>query len=162
MAAGSEQDQRENLATVVQGRAGAPTPSERREVYLEQLRKGPLPPGWMSKKAREWGIHRNSVIIEVAGVKEALNATRTPDAAATQAHELIQQTIDAAGEIDKDAGEIDDPEKRARTRAIAATLKLKAADALRNLYRKNSGLASEVAELMTRKPGGLSADDLKG
>ena len=54
-------------------------------------------------------------------------------------HELIQQTIDAAGEIDKDAGEIDDPEKRRDSRAIAATLKLKAADALRNLYRKNSG-----------------------
>ena len=46
-------------------------------MYLEQLRKGPLPPGWMSKKAREWGIHRNSVIIEVAGVKGAECHTHT-------------------------------------------------------------------------------------
>lgn len=162
MAAGSTHDDGEGIATPVPGRAGIPTPSERQAVYTRKLREGDLPPGWMARQARKWGLNRNTVIAEVQTARAALEASRTPDAAATQAHELIQQVIEAAAQIDQDAAEIDEPEKRAKTRALAAGLKLKAATELRNLYRKSSGLASEVAALMGGKAPALTDDLLKG
>ncbi len=162
MAAGSSPVESEGVATPVPGRAGIPTPSERQTIYTRKLREGELPPGWMARQARKWGLNRNTVIAEVQTARAALEASRTPDAAATQAHELIQQVVETAAEIDRDAILIDEPEKRAKTRALAAGLKLKAATELRNLYRKSSGLASEVAELVSGRRPALTDDALKG
>lgn len=145
-----------------EGKVGAPTPTERREIYLQELRKGGPPPGWGARMAKRWGLAKGQVYGEIASVREDLSSTRTPDAAATQAHELIQQVIETAAEIDRDAILINEPEKRAKTRALAAGLKLKAATELRNLYRKSSGLASEVAALMSGSPPALTDDALKG
>lgn len=139
-------DRGEGRAVLVHkgGKAGAPTPSERRVLYIQQIRKGGPPPGWMARQARAWGLQKNQVAAEVGAAREALEATRTPDAAHRLAHELLQQTIEAAEEIDKDAAEIDDPEKRAKARALGATLKLRASAGLASLYRKGGSLAEEL------------------
>lgn len=148
--------------TLVPEKQGAPVPTERLEVYLQELRRGGPSHGWMASQARRWGLSKKTVVVEVQKARLLLEASRTPDAASRQAHELIQQVIETAAEIDRDATEIDEPEKRAKTRALAAGLKLKAATELRNLYRKSSGLASEVAALMSGSPPALTDDALKG
>lgn len=142
------------------GKAGSPTRSERRLLLIAELRQGGPRPGWQAKMGRKWGIKRAQVGQELAEARAELEASRTPEAAIVQAHELIVQSIETAQQIDRDAEEIEDPVDRARTRATAAGVKLKAAAELRQLYRKGGGLADALAAVAAG--GALTSGALKG
>ena len=146
------------------GAAGTPTPTERQAIYLALLRKGEPPPKWISRQAAAWGISSVVVGDELVEARLILEASRTPDAALIQAHELIQQAVEAADQIDHEADAVDDPADRADIRGKAAGLQLKAAAELRQLYRKGGGLVDAMVEAQAlaaqRQAGGLAG--LKG
>jgi len=146
------------------GKAGAPTPTERQAIYLAMLRKGDPAPRWITHQAAAWGLTHAAISQELKEARAVLEASRTPDAALIQAHELIQQAVEAADQIDHEADAVDDPADRADIRGKAAGLKLKAAAELRQLYRKGGGLVDAMVEAQAlaaqRQAGGLAG--LKG
>ena len=127
------------------GKAGSPTPSERRAIYLTQLRQGGPPTGWMSKRAREWGLPRSVVTEEMAAARTAFEADHTPDVAHRQAKEQVRQAIEATDAAEREAREIDDPAKRTDALLKIARARTQNAAALAALYRKGGGLAQELA-----------------
>ena len=127
------------------GKAGAPTPSERRELYLAELRKGGPAPGWMARQARAWGLLKSQVTMEMAAARTAFEADHTPDVAHRQAKEQVRQAIEATDAAEREAREIDDPAKRTDALLKIARARTQNAAALAALYRKGGGLAQELA-----------------
>jgi len=127
------------------GKAGSPTPSERRAIYLAELRKGGPPKGWMAKQARAWGLPKQQITIEMAASREEFDADHTPDVAHRQAKEQVRQAIEATDAAEREAREIDDPAKRTDALLKIARARTQNAAALAALYRKGGGLAQELA-----------------
>lgn len=143
------------LATVdeTSGKAGSPTPSERRAYYLATLRKGPLPPGWAQKHATLWGVHPSLVSEELREARETLAAARTPSAAQVAAHEQTWQAVELADEALAVAREpdddLDDPAlivarakaRDARVKALTsvAALKIRAAASYLAIHKPAPG-----------------------
>jgi hypothetical protein len=127
------------------GKAGAPTPSERRELYLAELRKGGPAPGWMARQARAWGLIKSQVTMEMAAARAVFDADHTPETAHRQAKEQVRQAIEATDAAEQVAREIDNPAKRADALLKVARARAQNAAALAALYRKGGGLAQELA-----------------
>lgn len=123
-------------AEVVGGRAGSPTPTERRALCLSLLRRGELPPGWITRQAKAWGITQQAVSLDLDDARAELAASRTPDAAQLLAHEQVQQSIEAADKIEALAADLDDPADRITALEKAAKLRQNAAKTLQALYKK--------------------------
>lgn len=123
-------------AELVRGKAGSPVPTERRRVYTAMLRRGELPPGWISRQARAWGLTQSVVSREIDEARAELAASRTPDAAQLLAHEQVQQSIEAADRIEALAADLDDPADRITALEKAAKLRQNAAKALQAIYKK--------------------------
>lgn len=146
------------VSELVAGRPGSPTPSERREIYLTELRRGGPPPRWLAQRARMWGIDDTLVGRELAAARVELDASRKPEACAVMAHELTLQAAELGAEAERIAREpverdTDAPlpvadrvslmEARAKTQAsrvraltTTAQLKLKTAASYLAIHRK--------------------------
>jgi hypothetical protein len=127
--------------------ARKPPPSERRAVYPALLRKGEPPRGWVAAMSRAWGLTHNTVGAELATARNELAASRTPEAAAALAHDLIVQASELADQLEamarapaptRDAAVIGAwaATLTARTRVLVAAvnLKLRCTAQLRALY----------------------------
>lgn len=143
---------------LVAGRAGSPTPTERRAFCLALLRRGEPPPGWIARQAKTWGLAPQLVSVELAEARAELAASRTPDAAQLLAHEQVQQSIEAADRIEALAADLDDPADRITALEKAAKLRQNAAKTLQAIYKKPGTM---LLGQMT-PPGPLSAADLRG
>lgn len=139
------------------GKAGSPTPTQRRAFIIERLRQGPLPPGWQAKMARLWGISTPVMCKDVALAQEELSALRSPEQVQAHAHEQVLKVLGSADEIDAASRELS-PEARIKALALSAGLRIKAAAELRNLSRKGTSLGDTLANALAP----LSAASLKG
>lgn len=142
-AAASTPDRRAHLAVVdpAAGAAGTPTPSERQGYLIAQLRKGEPARGWVVALAKRWGLSHSALSEEIAAARALLEQSRSPEAAAVLAHELIVQAVELGEKVQKlaSAPPSNPTTEAALTRrlkglSVAATLKLKAAATLRQVH----------------------------
>lgn len=134
---------RSHLAVVdpAAGAAGTPTPSERQGYLIAQLRKGEPPRGWVVALAKRWGLSHSALSEEIAAARALLEQSRSPEAAAVLAHELIVQAVELGEKVQKlSAAPPSNPAteaalvRRARGLAEVAKIKPKAAATLRQIH----------------------------
>lgn len=146
------------LATVdeTSGKAGSPTPSERRAYYLATLRKGPLPPGWGQKHATLWGVHPSLISDELREARATLEAARTPTAAQIAAHEQTWQAVELADEALALAREPDDDDEDDEPARIVARIKAREAriKALTSIAALKLRAAASYLAIHKPPPGG--------
>lgn len=129
-----------SVAELVAGKPGSPTKTEREVEYDTMLRRGDLPTGWISHRARMWGITQQAVSLEVAAAREKIDAERQLEGCQIAAHALTIEAIRARDEIRVLlVDESLDTETRAKLLKLVADLSLRSAASLLAIHRRPAG-----------------------